>query len=73
MELTERCIKEIILAAKEAENSKLVITIDPRPEDSHTFDLKCDYTRRLRVTRTGIQAYPTEGKDNNFPHDKYSS
>jgi hypothetical protein len=68
MELNQQCIEEIILAAREAENGRLVITIESRPEDAKNFDLKCDYTKRFRVPRKA----PTEDNARRFPKDKYS-
>jgi hypothetical protein len=58
MELTRECIEEIVLAAREVDDGKLVITIQARPEDSRSFDLKCEYEKRHRVRRNDAGAQP---------------
>jgi hypothetical protein len=72
MELTQQCLEEIILAARESANGTLVITVQSRPEDSQSFDFKCNYETRFRVTRNGRQAIPTEGSGKSAPNDKFS-
>jgi hypothetical protein len=59
MDLTKECIEEIMLAAQEVDNGQLVITIENRPEDKKTFDLKCEYKKRFRVSRESRMALPT--------------
>jgi hypothetical protein len=51
MELTQQCIEEIMLAAREVDNGTLTITIQARPEDSQYFDLKLSYEIRRRIRR----------------------
>jgi hypothetical protein len=70
MELTKECIEEIILAAQEVDNGQLVVTIENRPEDKKTFDLKCEYKKRFRVLREGRQALPTYSPPRS-PADKF--
>jgi hypothetical protein len=70
MELTRECLEEIALAALEAENGKLVITVQPRPEDKRSFDLKCEYEKRFRVYREESGAIPTKTAGRNTPEDK---
>jgi hypothetical protein len=72
MELTQQCIEEIVLAAREADSGKLVITVQARPEDSRNFDLKCEYEKRYRVFRDSRQAVPTEVVARKNPQDKFS-
>jgi hypothetical protein len=72
MELTKQCIEEIVLAAREIDNGKLVITLQSRPEDKQSFDLKCEYEKRHRVPRDGRQAVPTEDGARKYPKDKFS-
>jgi hypothetical protein len=72
MELTQQCIEEIILAAMDVDNVRLVITLESRPEDAKNFDFRCEYTKRFRVPRTGHQADPTEDIARLFPKDKFS-
>jgi hypothetical protein len=69
MELTQQCIEEIMLAAREAASGKLVITLESRPEDSRNFDLKCEYVKRFRVSS---QAIPTVNAAKRHPQDKFS-
>lgn len=71
MELTQQCIEEIVLAAREAASGKLVITVQSRPEDSRSFDLKCEYEKRYRVSRDGNQAIPTVNAEKRHPQDKF--
>ncbi len=70
MELTQQCIEEIVLAAREVDSGKLIITLEARPEDSRNFDIKCDYTKRFRVSRDGRRATPTDGIIGRCPQDK---
>ena len=70
MELTQQCIEEIMLAAREVDNGTLTITIQARPEDEKSFDIKCDYTKRFRVSRKGQNQIPTETALRQFPPDK---
>jgi hypothetical protein len=72
MELTRECIEEIVLAAREVDNGKLVITVQSRPEDSRSFDLKCEFEKRCRVSRDGRKAVPTETDAKKYPQDKFS-
>jgi hypothetical protein len=72
MELTQQCIEEIVLAAREAESGKLVITVQARPEDKKAFDLKCEYEKRYRVFRDSRQAVPSEDPAKRYPQDKFS-
>jgi hypothetical protein len=51
MELTQQCLDEIMLAAREVDNGKLVITVEGRPEDNRNFDIKLAYEIRCRVRR----------------------
>jgi hypothetical protein len=53
MELTQQCIDEIVLAAREVENGSLTVTIQARPEDKKSFALKCKYEKRFIVSRDG--------------------
>jgi hypothetical protein len=58
-------LERIEKAAREAGDGKVVITIQPRPEDSRSFDLKCEYEKRYRLSRTGAAAVPSTGKARN--------
>lgn len=67
MELTEKCIEEIVSAAQAAGNGKLVITVQPRVEDKQSFDLKCEYEKRIRVSRDGRAVIPTKASGKSLP------
>jgi hypothetical protein len=49
MELTRECLEEIAAAALAVDNGTLTITIQARPEDSRSFDLKLSYEIRRRI------------------------
>jgi hypothetical protein len=71
MELTKECLEEIALAARDVDGGKLVVTIQARKEDEKAFDLKCEYEKRFRVSRTGKDAIPRETQEKDYPQDKY--
>jgi hypothetical protein len=56
MELTQQCIDEIVLAAREVSNGKVIITVQSRPEDDRYFDLKLAYEVRRRIRRNDADA-----------------
>jgi hypothetical protein len=66
MELTTACIDKIVSAAQMADNGKLVITIQERPEDKQCFDVKCEYEQRFRVYRDGKNAVSTKSNERIF-------
>jgi hypothetical protein len=70
MELTQQCIEEIVLAAREVDSGTLVITIQTRPEDKRAFTLKCEYEKRYLVNRNGRAAIPTDSTRTRNPHEK---
>jgi hypothetical protein len=52
MELTKECIDEIVLASRQIESGSLTITIQARPKDKRSFDMKLAYEKRYRVGRS---------------------
>jgi hypothetical protein len=72
MELTQQCLEEIIMAAKEVErNGSLTITIQARPEDRKKYDMKVAYENRFRIDRNGRSAIPSEMTGSTFPQNKF--
>jgi hypothetical protein len=72
MELTQAVHEEIDLAAREINSGRLTITIDARPEDTKNFDMRLEFEKRFRLSRTGRQALPTVAPGTLIPRDKYS-
>jgi hypothetical protein len=62
MELTKECLDEIMLAARKVENGSLTITIQVRPEDNRSFDLKLGYEIRRRIVRNDARTARRNGE-----------
>jgi hypothetical protein len=56
MELTQECFEAIAEAAHKVDNGTLTITIQTRPEDSRSFDMKLAYEAQHRIKRNDADA-----------------